>query len=112
MSRTRRGGRYFEVIYLTQGVFGGPRRLSLSLARKDSCGNLAVSIADGPDSVGDDNVRFFSWLCLLQSLGLCSYAAELPHALDMCQRRKILTSYALDDELAAQSFLTKPRTRH
>src|SRR4051812_38921084 len=37
-----------------EGVFGGPRRLSLSLARKDSCGNLAVSIADGPDGVGDE----------------------------------------------------------
>jgi hypothetical protein len=30
----------------------------------------------------------------------------------MCQRRKILTSNALDYEATAQSFLSKPGTRH
>ena len=52
--RGRDGGGTFEVIYFTRRL----RRLSLSLARKESCGNLAVSVADGPDPIAVNWLAF------------------------------------------------------
>jgi hypothetical protein len=50
-----------------EGVFGGLWRLSFSFARKDSCGNFPFTVADGPDSVGNEAAVLSLGLSLVES---------------------------------------------
>src|SRR5450755_289195 len=88
-----------DVLY--EGVFGGLWRLSLSLARKDSCGNFALSIADGPDGVGDEASVLSFGLSFVESPAF----ADTRHS----SLTRSLCASVVKSLLAMRSIMRRPR---